>query len=353
MSKVILHIIDSLGVGGAESLLIHANVRIPGYRHILVHLNPKNSFQNNTQDLTMFCLDYSGWKSLPRCVFTLRRIISDLQVQIVHSHLYYSMIVARLACPSNVPLISTYHSLIYNKQNKAQYSRKLLLLDKLTYRPRYYLVFVSEAVKDLVCDAIGITTNFNVIYNFIDQKYFEIETSSFSADHLRMVMVGNLRLEKAHYDVIKALTLLKKQNFSLDIFGEGAQRHLLEDQINKNQLQEKIVLKGAIDDTSNVLGQYDIFIAASKFEGFGIALGEALTAGLACIVSDIPAHLEVAGNTAIYFQSGNPSSLASQLPLLIDSGKERARLSEIGKLRADKFSKQKYVRQLINLYETK
>ena len=103
--KTILHIIDSLGTGGAETLLINANIRLANSQHILVYLRAPNVYEKQLSDLPIFYLGFNNWLSLPRAVIKLRELIKHYQVAIVHSHLYYSTIVARLACPPHVKLV--------------------------------------------------------------------------------------------------------------------------------------------------------------------------------------------------------------------------------------------------------
>jgi glycosyltransferase involved in cell wall biosynthesis len=350
---VILHLIDSLGIGGAEKLLVTANVTLSGYRHIVVHLNPANAFEEELSQLKVICLNYSGWRSIPKCVNELRKIINNYEVQIVHSHLYYAMIIARLACRRPVNLISSYHSLLYDRQNHAQYSSKLLLLDKLTYRERYHLVYVSETVKDMVSTKLGVTKNQSVIHNFVDSKFFVNRGSDLrkQSQKLRVVMVGNLRQEKNHLVAIEAVGVLDDPNIELDIYGEGNQRKVLEYQIESKALQNQIKLKGAVADTSEILTQYDLFVAPSRFEGFGIALVEAMAAGVPCLASDIPAHCEVAEGAATFFKSDNPTDLANKLSELLSSPKERAELISMSKAKAQKFSKENYIQKLEKLYK--
>ena len=128
LKPTVLHIIDSLGIGGAETLLVNANIHLNGYDHVVVYLNGTVAYGQQLQNVSVHYLHFSGWISLIPAVLKLRKIIRQYQVKLVHSHLYYSIIIARLACPQNVPLISSYHSLLYDPANKAQYSWKLLWL---------------------------------------------------------------------------------------------------------------------------------------------------------------------------------------------------------------------------------
>lgn len=351
MVKTVLHIIDSLGVGGAESLLVKANVQLPNFEHIVVHLSPPNAFEKELTHLSVYCLNFKGWRSLPRCIHSLKEIIKENEVLIVHSHLYYAMIIARLACNNSVKLISSYHSLLYDPNNQAQFSWKLLLLDRLTYRKKYHLVFVSETVLNLISTKLRVKQGFSVIHNFIDSKFLNFKRIKSTDSIFRVVMVGNLRQEKNHTQALEALLQLKDSNIQIDIYGDGSERKSLESQIDQLNIKAQVNLKGVVHDTSQVLGQYDLFLTTSRFEGFGIALAEALAVGVPCLVSDIPAHKEVAGQAAVYFKSADTKGLAKKIDELKKSTITLKELRLLGKERTTQYTKTHYMENLVRLYE--
>ncbi|MFT4802909.1 MAG: glycosyltransferase involved in cell wall biosynthesis [Cyclobacteriaceae bacterium] len=350
MQKVVLHIIDYLGVGGAETLLVKANIQLPDFKHIIVYLKPPNEFQKEVKHLPVICLNYTGIRSLLRCVRELRGIMAKYQVDIVHSHLYFSMIIARLALTNKVQLISSYHSLLYDPKNRAQYSVKLLWLDQLTYRKKHHLVFVSKTVRNLVSSKVGVIKNYSIIYNFIDPVYFNTARTESKDSKFRVIMVGNLRQEKNQIQALEALAMLKDTGITIDIYGDGAERKYLERRIDQLGLQSQVHLRGLVDDTSTVLSKYDLFLSTSLFEGFGIALAEALAIGLPCIVSDIPAHREVSGSSAVLFNSSSASDLSIKLAEMRTSTTSLQELSKLGKETAIQFTKKAYLEKLMILY---
>jgi glycosyltransferase involved in cell wall biosynthesis len=72
----------------------------------------------------------------------------------------------------------------------------------------------------------------------------------------------------------------------------------------------------------------DLFLGPSRpEEGFGLPVLEALSCGVACLLSDTPGHREIAGDAALYFADGDPESLAAKLPeALEEPARERARV---------------------------
>ena len=59
------------------------------------------------------------------------------------------------------------------------------------------------------------------------------------------------------------------------------------------------------------------FVYPSVYEGFGLPPLEAIACGCPVALSDIPAHREVCGSTAVYFDPFSPEDLSSSLELLL------------------------------------
>lgn len=67
------------------------------------------------------------------------------------------------------------------------------------------------------------------------------------------------------------------------------------------------------DDLAAAYAGATALLAASKVEGFGLPIAEALRAGLPVLASDIPVFREVAGSAADYFHPESPDALAAKL----------------------------------------
>lgn len=72
---------------------------------------------------------------------------------------------------------------------------------------------------------------------------------------------------------------------------------------------------GPISDAelNKVLRSADVFVSASLGEGFNMAAAEAITVGVACVLSDIPAHRENFGQSADLVPPGDSAALGEAL----------------------------------------
>ncbi len=104
-----------------------------------------------------------------------------------------------------------------------------------------------------------------------------------------MMTSSRLAGEK-HIDwLVSAVIEAKKElpELSFDIYGEGGERRKLTEMIEKAGAQDYITLKGH-QNLADVYKNYEIYLAASTSEGFGLTLMEAVGSGLPLIGLDVP-----------------------------------------------------------------
>ncbi|MFU2205352.1 accessory Sec system glycosyltransferase GtfA [Streptococcus pluranimalium] len=100
----------------------------------------------------------------------------------------------------------------------------------------------------------------------------------------RVMTASRLAVEK-HVDwLVKAVIEAKKvlPDLQFDIYGAGGQEKQLKDIIAKHQVEDSIHLKGH-QDLTEVYQNYQVYLTASKSEGFGLTLLEAIGSGLPII----------------------------------------------------------------------
>jgi glycosyltransferase involved in cell wall biosynthesis len=82
-----------------------------------------------------------------------------------------------------------------------------------------------------------------------------------------------------------------------------------------------------------LLSHAAIYVHPSELEGLSIALLDAMSYELPCLVSDIPENIEAIGDTGLTFQSCNPDDLRARLEELIVNDCKRRELGRASKLR--------------------
>lgn len=338
----ILHVINSLGKGGAEQLLV-ASIKFlesKGVVNKLIYFDPKVEFKEEEVLFSKTCIQIDlGSKTLFRAAQVISGEIREFSPDIIHSHLYWPTLACRLAVKGNSVLFSTYHSLLYSKESP-QFKWFLKWLDRLTYQKRYHTIYVSDIVKDLVSRSIGIRSNHYVLKNFVKPSFFSIKREPNNPPPYKFLTVANFKPEKNLLWLIKSFQATYNNEFHLDIYGDGPLIGVIKSLISKLKTN-RIRIVTQVSDIHTIVGEYDAFITASLFEGFGIALAEAYVAGLPCIASDIPAHREVLAEKGIYFNSclNDPD----QLKYFIENYSNPAD--------AERFEPEKYMKSLLKIYK--
>ncbi|RLI21076.1 hypothetical protein DRO54_04675 [Candidatus Bathyarchaeota archaeon] len=122
------------------------------------------------------------------------------------------------------------------------------------------------------------------------------------------VFVGRVSLEKGIYDLVDAWRIIvsKWKRARLAIVGEGPELENLKTRIRSYGLEGNIVVFGGLSDREmyRILCKSKVFIFPSRFEGWGLAVSEALACGLPVVCYKIPALEEVFGKCkSVFFVS--------------------------------------------------
>jgi len=177
-----------------------------------------------------------------------------------------------------------------------------------------------------------------VVHNPVRPAFFEVGDSRLPSTTTPKVwgMLARLDLLKDHQSLIEAVGLMPPGlDFKLELAGDGALLEQLRQQVSAARLEGRIRFLGAITQPQEVMRNWQGFVfATTGREGFGIAVAEAMAAGLPCVLSDIPALREVAGDAAYYAKQGSPAAICARLMEVLENPADAARRVEQGRRRA-------------------
>lgn len=348
--KKILHIINSLEIGGAETLLITLlNELDQHFEQHLILLEEKNNtlLDKVPGGCVIEIVPFRSVWHLPHAVLRVRRYIRKNAIGVVHTQLYWPGIISRFACSPRQKVINTIQAITSEASYKV--NRLSFWLERLTYRKRHIIIAVSKNVLDDFDQWIGLKGEGHVFYNLINEQYF-IRQAPEQVTHgqVRLVAVGNLRWQKNHEYLIEAFKKLPP-TISLDIFGEGVLREKFEREISEHKLN--IRLRGHHNNIAEQLPAFQFFVMPSLYEGFSLALMEAMATGLIPLLSDIPVLKEAGGEAAFYFDLSSTDSFI-RLMDGIQSGKiSTDKMPKMAMDRARQMcDKAGYIQRLIKLY---
>lgn len=353
MKKRLLIIIDALKRGGAEVLLIGILKELNDqFDVILVTLTDECQFkETEIPRVQRHVLSSTRKLSFISCLLNLRKLINKKQPEIIHAHLFYSSLLARLTCPSSTPLFYSIHNEV--SKNIFQKRKVLKLVERLTIRRNHTLVAVSRSILSDYENVIKNMPNAVILPNYIREEYFQsVKTDFCIGEKTRLVAVGNIRPQKNYQYLIDVFKKFNPKNIEIDIYGYGEGKDVkeLNDQIEQHNLP--LSLKGSNSHLFTELKNYDLFISCSKTEGFGIAPVEAMAVGLPLLLSDLPVYHEVTDGNALFFNIASLSSLIELLNKINCRELDFKKLSASGIEIAKKYSKQSYLLRLFDIYNT-
>ena len=348
--KKLLHVIDFLGIGGAEKLVVSVINGLEGAyeQHLVVLSEPAPLLKEIPSSCKTTVLNFRSYRDLWTTRGFLRRYIMTHHIDIVHSQLYWSNIITRLATPRKVKVFNSIQAI--SSEASYKISRLSLYLEKLTYKKKHHIIGVSREVLKDFDKWVGLKGPSSVLYNMIDEKFFVLQPkTNFTPGGLRMVAVGNLRWQKNYPYLLEAFKLMPA-GISVNIYGEGDLRQVLQQTINTHQLPVRLL--GHHQQLEKILPEYDVFVMCSLYEGFSLGLMEAMACGLPPVLTNVPVLKEAAGEHAIYVDIHDPADLSRKMAYYLGHKEELATIASGAHQQALAMAKKEnHLQKLISLYE--
>lgn len=172
---------------------------------------------------------------------------------------------------------------------------------------------------------------------------------------LAMVAMGRLIQEKGFDLLLDAFARVAglHPDWFLTIIGKGPLRSQLEEQSNTLGIGTRVHFAGELTDPFSVLRAADLFVLSSRFEGFPMALAEAMACGLPVVSFDCPEgphDIVRDGIDGILVPPEDVASLAAVMARLMSDDQERARLAARAPEVTTRFSRERVLRQWQELF---
>jgi len=351
----VLHVIDSLNLGGVEVML---TAMAPQFRArgiecgIISLLRRPSALEHSLLDQDIH-LRFTGVHRLysPKQVVALSRLMHGYDI--VHVHLFPAQLwtvlgMALVHC--RIPLVTT-------EQNTWNRRRRWWLrpIDLWMYPHYKHIACNSEATaEELVRWCPGITEKISVIPNGIPLDAFEnaqpVTFAHVPIDVVRLIFVARCHPQKDHATLLRALAAVPDAH--LFLVGDGPLRPALEEMAQSLGIRDRVTFLGWRQDVAGVLKASDIYVHSTHSDGFGIAACEAMAAGLPVVASDVPGLAQVVAGAGILFPEGDDKTLAQYLNALIKSPEKQREMGRASLQRARQFGIENTVDCCIRMYES-
>lgn len=290
-------VIYNLSAGGAERVLVNliTGWRSQGHQVTVITLDSAQSnFYALPRGVEQIALGLAAesqgiWQAISnnrKRIKMLREAMARVQPDVVVSFMERTNILTLLASkPLKVPVIVTEHA------PPSAYDIGIVwsILRRVTYGRAAAIVSVSKDID--ACFKWLSEDKRRVIHNPLSTISADTPVEvSLAPGRKYLIGMGRLSYEKGFDILIGVFGKLsgKYPQWDMVIIGDGAERQSLLNQINKQGLDKRILLPGAVKNPYPLLKQADVFISPSRFEGFGLALAEAMACGLPVVSFDCP-----------------------------------------------------------------
>ena len=345
--KTILHIIDTTGPGGAETVFIDLATLLPRehYRSLVLIRGKGWVYEELCRrGMEPILLDAKGsfnWRYL----LALRQLIRREHVDLIQSHLLGSNVYASLAgLLTRTPVVATFHGAVDIGENERLKGLKFGAMNA----GAQCVVAVSESLRRDIIQRTPINGNkVQVIYNGIKTADFQRSHSDrlrrqfgWDEDVVIVGSLGNIRSAKGYDILLQAAARLKDAPIPFRFVIAGQGKPGLYDRLLKLRaelgLEETVHFLGFNDDPAEFLSNLDLFLLSSTSEGFSIATIQAMASGLPVIAtrSGGPEEILTQGETGWMIEPGRPEAIAAALEKVASDPVLSQQLATAGKTHA-------------------
>jgi len=296
------------------------------------------------------------FQMIPRFTDALTRLKADTVV----SCMWYPAVVSHLARKLR---LSRFKHIVHDTVNMTAYIKDHFASEKYQGLKRYLIkkaysdadavIVVSRGEQDDLIQNFNIpATKIVVLYNPLDRSKIRELSAENSGIHFEMPMVvsvGRLVYQKGFDILIRAFRKVRDHTVAkLLIVGDGEKKEELISFANSLKLQDDVVFLGMQMNPFQFMRGAEVFCLASRYEGFGIVILEAMALGLPVVVTDCPsgpAEIVENGKYGLLVPPENVDALAGALTRILSDPNLMEEMSRLSLTRAQDFDLEKSIKQ--------
>lgn len=366
----ILHVITDLGVGGAEAMLhkLIAHRDHQKFIHVVISLMNLGVIGTRLQaeGIEVFTLDCRHRLPTWRTIRKLRDLARQIRPDIIQGWMYHGNLAAWLVrqfAPGRPPLIWSIRQSLDRLSNEKWLTRGVILANAGLSRQVDVVAYNAQRSREQH-QAIGMSGKTSlVIANGFDTNLFSpspmaratIRAELRIPDTVLLVgLIGRFHPMKDHHGFLQAAAELVRHRDDVRFLmaGDGIdwKNPLLDKWIKQLKLAENLYLLGRRDDISHLTAALDIAVSASaRSEGFANVIGEAMSCGVPCVVTDVGDSAWIVGDTGLVVPPADPQKLAEALRTMVTIAPEKRQ--QMGILARERMLKEFSIQQIVTRFE--
>lgn len=313
MKKKVLFMIDSLTCGGAEKSLVSLLPLLDKEKYdVYLWVRSRGGSFEALLDKNVRLVETPYYSSIEKFAFLIGRVLYSIVFRIkdllgIKEHgaetLWKCQGWAMKVPEGKWDVVIAYQQGIptYLAAKKYKGCKKIAWINADIFKAGYNVDFNSEIYKDIdwivpvssvLSDLLMLhmpqfKDKYKLVYDILNPNTIKelamSDAQSFKTrrDEIVLVTVGRLVPPKGYDLAVDAAFELKKMglNYKWYFVGEGGERSNIERQINELGVKDEVCLLGLQTNPYPFMRQADIYVQTSKFEGFGLTIGEAKILG--------------------------------------------------------------------------
>ena len=305
-------------------------------------------------------------RNILRYLRTLRKTLIQNNVQIVHAQQPIDALFSWIACKgTKIKIVLTWHGYDF------QAGRLSSFINKFVIKQVCCNIFVSKEQQTYYSQQYKLNPQrSHVVYNGIDfSKFITADLPDNIRKELNILQeamllgsVGNFNDVRDQITLCRFLKLLQEQNVLFHFLFVGKRIDSLPQKYDdcvefcqQNNLSDRVHFLGTRQDVPQILTQLDAFLYATDHDTFGISAIEAIATGIPVFVNDWEVMQEVTeeGRCATLYKTKDEKDLLYHFMLFLKNQtyyKEKA--LESSKFVREKYSIEKHIQELVNVYGT-
>lgn len=221
-------------------------------------------------------------------------------------------------------------------------------MDERLVRKFDLFVVLTQEDKQMWGEMPGIRVIPNAA-NFIADNYSDCSAK-------RVIAVGRLDYQKSFDRLIMAWekVVQKRQDWRLDIFGQGEWKEMLQKMIDDRGLQDVVRVNAPTKNIGKEYSESSMLVMSSHYEGFPMVMVEAMACGLPAVSFDFkcgPKDIIKDGENGVIVTDGDIDALAEAMMRLMGDDELRKRMGEEAKKVVETYSEEKVMSKWMKLYE--
>jgi glycosyltransferase involved in cell wall biosynthesis len=261
--------------------------------------------------------------------FALRRFVRERGVEIVHAHMARDYPLAALAVgrDSGARLVITRH-VLFPMSNA----------HRITRRRVARVIAVSQAVASVIREQrVFRNDQINVVHNGIDLTKFRPRVAKHLAGRLRVGILGELTPNKGQIEFLRAAEIVAAEIDHVDFIIAGSDHsrdgdygRQLKTLIEASKFRDRIQLIESRIDVADFLAELDVVVSASRSEAFGLAIVEAMAAGVPVVATATAGSCEIINDneTGHLVPIDDINKMAAAISRLVKNPAARQQISE-------------------------